>query len=62
MSEENNLHSPYEAEVQTIVPSQMVKFFRVFWPWQLFRFAIINLKMIRMISKSHPHKLKTKHQ
>lgn len=31
-------------------PSRATVFLRTFFPWQLWRFAWINLKMIRMIS------------
>jgi hypothetical protein len=31
----------------------MTLFFRTFVPWQLVRFAWINLKMLRMISIGH---------
>ncbi len=34
-------------------PSRTTLFFRTFLPWQLVRFAWINLKMIRMIGIGH---------
>ncbi len=34
-------------------PTRMTRFFRTFVPWQLIKFASINLKMLRMIRKSH---------
>jgi hypothetical protein len=34
-------------------PSPATVFFRTFVPWQLVRFAWINLKMLRMISIGH---------
>ena len=40
-------------ENYTITPSRVVQFFRNFFLWQLVRFIVINLKMLRMISKSH---------
>ena len=33
-------------------PTRMTLFLRTFLPWQLWRFARINLKMIRMIHRS----------
>lgn len=34
-------------------PTRTTVFLRTFLPWQLWRFARINLKMIRIIWKSH---------
>ncbi len=34
-------------------PTRMTLFFRTFLPWQIWRFALINLKMIGMIRLSH---------
>jgi len=34
-------------------PTRWTLFMRTFWPWQLWRFAVINLKMIGIIRRSH---------
>jgi hypothetical protein len=34
-------------------PTRLTLFLRTFIPWQLWRFARINLKMIRIIRRSH---------
>lgn len=34
-------------------PTRWVLFWRTFWPYQLFRFVVINLRMLLMIFKSH---------
>jgi len=34
-------------------PTAMTRFLRTFLPWQLLRFLFINLKMLRIIAKSH---------
>jgi hypothetical protein len=34
-------------------PTGFTRFLRVFLPYQLWRFLVINLKMVRIISKSH---------
>ena len=34
-------------------PTGTTRFFRTFVPWQFLKFISINLKMIRMIRKSH---------
>lgn len=44
---------PNDTMKQAMKPAQWVLFFRTFWPYQLYRFAWINLKMFRTIFKSH---------
>ncbi|MDE2490789.1 MAG: hypothetical protein KGM24_08065 [Elusimicrobia bacterium] len=44
---------PPETPSSAAVPTRATAFLRTFVPWQLFRFAAINLKMIRMILLSH---------
>ena len=34
-------------------PTRFMVFLRTFLPWQLVRFAFINLKMLRIIHRSH---------
>ncbi len=34
-------------------PTRFTVFLRTFLPWQLVRFALINLKMLRIIHRSH---------
>jgi hypothetical protein len=34
-------------------PTGFTRFLRTCIPWQMFRFAVINLKMVRIILKSH---------
>ncbi len=34
-------------------PTVFTRFLRVFLPYQLWRCAVINLKMVRIISKGH---------
>jgi hypothetical protein len=34
-------------------PTRFTRFMRTCIPWQMVRFAVINLKMIRIIAKSH---------
>jgi hypothetical protein len=34
-------------------PTPWVLFWRTFWPYQLWRFLVINLRMLVMIFKSH---------
>jgi hypothetical protein len=34
-------------------PTRFTLFLRTFLPWQLVRFALINLKMLRIIRRSH---------
>lgn len=44
---------PYEQAYFPPVPTGFTRFMRTFLPWQLIRFAIINLKMLIVVSKSH---------
>jgi hypothetical protein len=44
---------PYEREFFVPTPSRATLFLRTFVPWQLLRFAWINLKMLRMIGIGH---------
>ena len=34
-------------------PTAFTRFLRTFMPWQILRFIVINLKMVRVIRKSH---------
>jgi hypothetical protein len=34
-------------------PTRATRFFRTFMPWQFVKFISINLKMLRMILRSH---------
>jgi len=34
-------------------PTRFTLFLRTFLPWQMWRFAVINLKMIEIIRRSH---------
>ena len=45
------------AELLALLPTRRTLFLRRFIPWQLIRFAVINLRMLRMIGLSHPHVL-----
>ena len=44
---------PYDQNFTTMVPTGFVKFFRTCLIWQAIRFVLINLKMIRVVQKSH---------
>jgi len=35
------------------VPTGFTRFMRTFLPWQMWRFAMINLKMMSLMRKSH---------
>ena len=43
---------PYSREFFAPRPSRAVLFLRTFAPWQLVRFAVINVRMVRMIGKA----------
>ncbi len=44
---------PYDQNFTTMVPGGFVKFMRTCLIWQIFRFIVINIKMIIVVSKSH---------
>jgi hypothetical protein len=46
--------SPRVAEIaMAAVPTRWTVFIRTFIPWQMVRFVVINLKMLRLIRRSH---------
>ncbi|MCC6929973.1 MAG: hypothetical protein IT359_13405 [Gemmatimonadaceae bacterium] len=47
--------APYTEESYVPVATRRTRALRTFLPWQLLRFIAINLKMLRMIAKSHQH-------
>ncbi len=49
------VYQPYSREFFVPRPSRFTLFFRTFVLWQLVRFVWVNVKMIRMIGKSHSH-------
>ncbi len=44
----------YVAKITVPTPTATTLWMRGFLPWQLWRFVWLNLKMLRMISLSHP--------
>jgi hypothetical protein len=47
------LHIPSEQIRHAMKPAGWVVFWRTFLPYQIYRFFWINIRMIRMILKSH---------
>ena len=45
--------APARATSAAAMPTRATVFMRTFVPWQLVRFAVINLKMLRLIRRSH---------
>jgi hypothetical protein len=45
--------SRVEQATMTAAPTRWTVFLRTFLPWQLVRFGVINLKMFRLIWRSH---------
>jgi hypothetical protein len=50
---ERALRRPYEVFYFATTASRWRRFLRTFIPWQIVRFVLINLRMLRMIGKSH---------
>lgn len=55
MSNDPPVLTPVAAEETRFVPrpTRRTVAMRTFIPWQLWRFVVINLRMFRMIAKSH---------
>jgi hypothetical protein len=47
------MSAPTDVVKHAMKPSRAVLFWRTFLPYQLYRFIWINLRMLRMIFKSH---------
>lgn len=39
------------AEPYATMPTRWTLFLRTFWPWQAWRFIVINLKMLRLAGR-----------
>lgn len=44
---------PYEQAYFPAKPNKFVLFMRTFLPWQIIRFAALNLKIVRLLMKGH---------
>lgn len=44
---------PYQQAYYPPAPTAITKYMRSNFIWQLFRFAMINLKMLKLMRKSH---------
>jgi len=44
---------PYSPQSGTVIPSGLVKFFRTNVLYQFIRFLVINIRMTKLILKSH---------
>lgn len=48
---------PETGPIAVMVPTRRTQWLRRFLPWQLFRFVAVNLRMLQMIRRAHPHRL-----
>jgi hypothetical protein len=46
-------HPPYSEPSFTTVPTGGTTFWRKFIPWQLFRFMVLNLKIMKIVVGGH---------
>jgi hypothetical protein len=49
----SNKIKAYYDEAYPPVPDETTLFWRKFLPWQLIRFVILNIKMIRIVAGGH---------
>lgn len=45
--------APFSNAFFALIPTERTKAMRTFIPWQIWRFLVINLRMLRIISISH---------
>jgi hypothetical protein len=45
--------TPYSEQNFVTVPGKSTRFWRRFWPWQMIRFIVLNLKMMRIVVGGH---------
>lgn len=48
-----NTVSPYREESYPPVPTKATRFWRKFFPWQVIRFFVLNLKIMRIVIGGH---------
>lgn len=44
---------PYQQAYYPPVPTRFIRSMRTFFPWQFYRFWVINLKILKLLMKSH---------
>lgn len=44
---------PYSENNFVTIPGRMTKIFRKFIPWQMYRFVVLNLKIMKIIIGGH---------
>ena len=45
---------PYDSKTfDTMIPGPFIRYMRTSLIWQFFRFIVINIKMLRIVAKSH---------
>lgn len=44
---------PYSEHHFATVPGKSTRFFRRFIPWQMWRFLVLNLKIMRIVAGGH---------
>jgi len=53
MSDKITNKEPYQQAYYPPAPTGFTRYMRTSFIWQLYRFIIINLKMLKLMSKSH---------
>ncbi len=53
MSEKVMNKEPYQQAYYPPMPTRITRFMRTCLLWQAYRFMVINLKMLKLLAKSH---------
>ncbi|MFM1930878.1 MAG: hypothetical protein RL226_181 [Bacteroidota bacterium] len=49
----NERFQPYSEQSFATVPGKSTRFFRRFLPWQIYRFIVLNLKIMKIVIGGH---------
>jgi hypothetical protein len=53
MSEKYSNREPYQQDYYPPIPTGFTRYMRTSLIWQLYRFVVINLKILKLLTKSH---------
>jgi hypothetical protein len=53
MEEQSNKTIAYSEASYPPVPTRATRFWRAFIPWQLYRWVVLNIKILRIVAGGH---------